>query len=517
MNKRPKGARSDKTKAPAPSANWEGSLHQNVLSASDARAALRATQGSILGAPMPLFSVPSWPHSPEDWPSSAEDSAALAKIPLALRGSHWPQLRLQPVLKHGYRAKVCPRGSVQDLPDHGVVDTGKGGCGSSGQAVLFEYEPQIEGEDASSLAANVGTGSVRPGGRHVPRGLSGTAGHATRVATATGGRGARSHYTTDGVSNPHQFWQVRMYIERYRPNVPSAHWEVIGPFTQQAAIDAAPYVPYRYERVLSDICMHVHWCWSTAGLPLERSLVFHRDTIEEHIRTGCGHLSDPSRGNRRSSLLAVARTLLPPGEAVTKLTPLCRANPSRPYSPDEVSQLQSWALGQNTARRRRDAHTLLALGLGAGLSASEMRELRVGAISVDDEGVLVTVGGKRPRLVPVLQQWEAPLRHLHAHAPASRLAFGVERTRPASRNAITNFVARTKGVGLKPQSQRLRATWIVTHLLHGTRVDYLSAASGLATTEMIDRFSVFLPPVNVVAHRRHLRLPLSSELTNRDD
>ena len=297
-----------------------------------------------------------------------------------------------------------------------------------------------------------------------------------------------------------------MYIERYRPNIPAEHWAAIGEFTRRAALDSAAYVPYRYERVLSDVCMHVHWCWSTAGLPLERSIIFHRDTIEEHARTGCTHLSDPSRGNRRSTLLAVARALLPPGEAVSKLTPLCKASPSRPYTSAEITQLRSWATGQNSARRRRDAQTLLALGLGAGLSAGEMKQLRVGAITVDDAGVLIRVEGKRQRLVAVLEEWEGPLRQLAAHVPADRLAFGIERTRPDSRNAITNFVARTKGVGLKPQSQRMRGTWIVAHLLHGTRVDYLSAASGLTTTEMLDRFSVFLPPVNIAAHREQLRL-----------
>lgn len=195
---------------------------------------------------------------------------------------------------------------------------------------------------------------------------------------------------------------------------------------------------------------------------------------------------------------------------MTRLTPLCKAGPSRPYTASEIAQLRSWALGQNTTLRRRDGQTLLALGLGAGLSASEMRDLRVGAIHVDDEGVLVSVSGKRSRIVPVLAAWEQPLRDLRTQAPASHLAFGNERTQPTSRNAITNFVGRTKGVGLKPQSQRLRSTWIVTHLLHGTRVDYLSAASGLATTEMLDRFSMFLPPVTLTNHRAALRLPSST-------
>lgn len=297
-----------------------------------------------------------------------------------------------------------------------------------------------------------------------------------------------------------------MYASQYRPNIPAEHWAVIGDFTRRAVLDAAAYIPYRYERALSDVCMHVHWCWMTAGLDLDRSQIFHRDTIEEHTRVGCAHLTDASRGNRRSTLLSVARALLPPGEAVARLSPLCKAGPSAPYTPQEIIQLRSWANGQNTARRRRDGRTLLALGLGAGLAASEMRELRVGDLTADDEGVLVRVRGKRERFVPVLHTWEPPLLHLIEHAPADRLAFGVERTRPSSRNAITNYVQRSRGIGLKPQTQRMRGTWIVNHLVWGTPIDHLSSASGLQSAEMLSRFAQFIPDRRDTAqHRRLLR------------
>lgn len=47
------------------------------------------------------------------------------------------------------------------------------------------------------------------------------------------------------------------------------------------------------------LSMQVYWCWRPAGLPLDRSIVFHRDTIEEHVRTGCPHLSGPSSSGKQ--------------------------------------------------------------------------------------------------------------------------------------------------------------------------------------------------------------------------
>lgn len=520
----------EKTKAPDTSANWCESRHQGSETTCDVTALLPGQQESIRRARKPE-SAPAAPHMAQDaiqaalFDVSAEseqpspiqhtegavltitsESVDVTEIRRTLRRSGRPQNGIQTVFKESDGAQVGPGATAQNLAYDGVVDSSGLRDPSHGQAAGAHRGTQIERQPSRRLGADVIAGDLGPGNGVLVRLGAGRTGHVPRVPTRQGGRGAKSQYTTDGVSNHHTYWQVEVYTSKYRPNIPDQHWAIIGEFTRRAVLDAAAYIPYRYERALSDVCMHVYWCWATAGLPLERSIIFHRDTIEEHTRSGCLHLTDASRGNRRSTLLSVARALLPPGEAVTRLSPLCKAGPSAPYTAQEIVALRTWANGQNTSRRRRDGRTLLALGLGAGLAASEMRELRVGDITADSEGVLVQVRGKRERLVPVLETWEAPLLHLLDHAPADRLAFGVERTRPASRNAITNYVQRSRGIGLKPQTQRMRGTWIVNHLIWGTPIDHLSAASGLASAEMVNRFRQFIPDrQDTPEHRRVLR------------
>ena len=284
-------------------------------------------------------------------------------------------------------------------------------------------------------------------------------------------------------------------VASYVPTMPAAHWAAIEAFVRSAALEATPHGPYDTTRFISTIARHTHWCWQTAGLPLDRSVIFHRDVIEEFARVGCPDVTRTSAGNFRSTLLRVAEVLLPMQERVTRLSPLCNPSPSTPYSDAEQAQLASWANCQPNARRRRDANTILALGLGAGLSAGELKTILVGDITVDDQGVLVHVTGKRPRVVPVLADWEDPLRHLVDHAPPSRLAFGVERTTPNSRNGVTNFVKRTRDIGLRPNSHRMRATWVVNHLTWGTPLVPFMEAAGLQTLEVIDRYMRFVPGV----------------------
>lgn len=294
-------------------------------------------------------------------------------------------------------------------------------------------------------------------------------------------------------------------VESYTPRMPAEQWAVIKDFVRAAALEVTPHGPYPTTRFVHTIARHVHWCWQTPGLPLDRSIIFHRDVIEEFARVGCPDFTRTTAGNFRSTLLRTAEVLLPMQQRVTRLSPLCNPMPKSPYSTAEQAQLASWANSQASARRRRDAHTILALGLGAGLAAGELKHVQVGDLTVDDQGVLVRVTHGRPRIVPVLAEWEAPLRHLVDHAPPECYAFGVERTAPNSRNGVSNFVARTRGdVGLRPNSHRMRATWIVGHLTWGTPLVPFMEAAGLQTLEVIDRYMQFVPGVHSVDQARAL-------------
>jgi len=273
-------------------------------------------------------------------------------------------------------------------------------------------------------------------------------------------------------------------------------------FTLAAVADTVDALPYDTADLNSATNRLVAWCWETAGLPLERHIVFHRDTIARFISVGCPELKPASRGNLRSQLLRMSEILAQP--APRRLKALPPSDPSAPYSTEELVSLRSWAGGQSTAGRRANAAVLLALGAGAGLSASEIGELRVADIQVDELGVLVNVTGSRARSVPVLREWEEALIERVASTDPGKHAFRENHT-TFYPNLISNFVDRGHPTRVRLTTQRLRATWIVHHLDAGTPVAALMEAAGVESLEAFTRYVRFTAPHPLAVYRSLLK------------
>ncbi|QNK82062.1 hypothetical protein [Nakamurella sp. PAMC28650] len=103
------------------------------------------------------------------------------------------------------------------------------------------------------------------------------------------------------------------------PVLPPEHWPAIEPFVRAAVADCAGKTAYRVRQLLTATSSFVHWCWQSAGLPLERGVLFHRDVIAEYTAVGCDHLKPAARGNVRSRLLRMSEVLLPPEKRVSRL------------------------------------------------------------------------------------------------------------------------------------------------------------------------------------------------------
>lgn len=294
--------------------------------------------------------------------------------------------------------------------------------------------------------------------------------------------------------------------ESFVPVLPTENWRVIESFVRAAVADCADKTPYKVRPLLTATFSFVHWCWQSAGLPLERGLVFNRDVIAEYAANGCSHLAPASRGNVRSRLLRMSEILLPPDKRVARLAPLPPAAAAQPYSRAEITILRGWATGQNTALRTEVAHVLLALGLGAGLAAQEIAGVRIKDVTIDDEGILVHVTGKRARTVPVLSEWEPVLADLRGTKVAQESFLLIPDRTKSFPNLITGFVRKSAGAQLRPQTQRMRATWVVTHLIVGTPVRALLKAAGVDSLEAFTRFVPFIPTMDATQERRVLRL-----------
>ncbi len=294
-------------------------------------------------------------------------------------------------------------------------------------------------------------------------------------------------------------------IANYTPDLPADEWAIIGDFVRAAVTDCDCRTPYSATDLLIASARHVHWCVFSAGLPLERESVFHREVIAEYAARGCPQLARASAGNIRSRLLRMSELLLPPATRTAKLAAMPPSAPTVPYSITDQVALRSWATGQITQYQVVNCHVLLALGLGAGLSSAEVGGVQAGHLHVDADGVLVEVVGKRSRLVPVLAEWESVL--IDAADAAMRPDLYVFRPQrdKVHRNFVSHFVDKTNIGRVRPSLQRMRATWIVTHLTAGSPVKALVEAVGVDSLEALTRYLRYVPDADVQAYRSAFR------------
>lgn len=214
--------------------------------------------------------------------------------------------------------------------------------------------------------------------------------------------------------------------------------------------------------------------------------------IERFVQGGLPDYTISSKSTIRSRLMRVSELMLDPQSRRVRPLVVGPLKALPPYTDSEVREFHSWASSQTTPQRQRSATVLLALGLGAGLSASEIAEARRGDLAEVDGALSVTVRGNRPREVPFVSLWAAELSSfLYPDDDPSKFLFRPERTRSWP-NVISNFSA---GSLIRPQTQRLRATWVVAQLDQGTNVGVLVQAAGVDSLEAFTRYLPFLANV----------------------
>jgi hypothetical protein len=192
------------------------------------------------------------------------------------------------------------------------------------------------------------------------------------------------------------------------------------------------------------------------GLDLVPEVVLHPSTAERFTRCAPG-LSGVARRTLRTNLRFIGRRVVP--HLYPADLPLPRERSKRPYSPAEISGYLALAGAQPTTERRMRAAGLICLGAGAGLIRGDLRDARGTDVVCRSGGVLVTVHGARPRTVPVLDRYHAPLLAAAAFAGTGLICGGAD---PGRRNLTNPLVAALDGgSGLsRLDTSRLRATWL---------------------------------------------------------
>jgi integrase len=171
--------------------------------------------------------------------------------------------------------------------------------------------------------------------------------------------------------------------------------------------------------------------------------------------------------------------------------PLPREHAKAPYSLVEIDGYLRLAGAQSTQARRMRASALVCLGAGAGVIAGELRHLRGSDVHSRSSGVLVVVGGRRARSVPVLDRYQQPLLEA-AHFAGERLIVGGRQ--PGRRNVSDELCRALSSDRSLPRLQpgRLRSTWLVA-CAHAIGLGAFMQAAGIRCSQRLGDLTAALP------------------------
>jgi integrase len=245
---------------------------------------------------------------------------------------------------------------------------------------------------------------------------------------------------------------VAAYIQRWRPSSVSAPAAALA---REMIIKTGPEGRERAKNLLWAAGKLADYA-ASLGMELTPGVVLHPSVAERFTRCAPG-LSGVARRTLRTNLRFVGRRVVP--HLYPQDLPLPRERSKEPYSPAQIGGYLALAGAQPTMERRMRAAGLVCLGAGAGLIRGDLRDARGRDVACRSGGVVVTVRGARPRAVPVLARYHAPLLAAARFAGTGLICGGTD---PGRRNLTNPLVAALDGGAGLPRldTSRLRATWL---------------------------------------------------------
>jgi hypothetical protein len=272
-------------------------------------------------------------------------------------------------------------------------------------------------------------------------------------------------------------------VAAYRPrSMP----EAAGAFARSVVAAAGPPSASRAKAL----------CWSCArlasfglsvGLEPIPAVLLHASVIERFVVVAPG-LSGSARRTLRTNLRWVAAHL-DGGPAPVALS---RERAKVPYTDAEVAAYLGLADVQPTLARRLRAQGLICAGAGAGLMGADLRQARGTDVKQRSGGVLIMVGGRRARVVPVLAKFHDRLLASAAFAGRGWLIGGVN---PDRHNVTTPLIASLVGGAdlARLSTARLRSTWLAA-VAHELGIATFLAAAGIGCSQRLGDIAATLTP-----------------------
>ena len=271
--------------------------------------------------------------------------------------------------------------------------------------------------------------------------------------------------------------RVQEAIESFSPTsvCPAA-----GAFARSVVAQAAPPSLARAKAFLFAAAQLGEFAVSI-GVEPSTAVLFDEALVERFILCGTEGHAAGTRRTLRTSLRGLARSVAPrigPGA-----TPLPRERAKAPYSQGEIDTYLALAAAQPTRARRLRASGLIALGAGAGCSGADLRGVRGTDVMARSGGLVVIVGGKKARVVPVLARYHELLGESAAFAGERYVVGGHD---PRRNNVTTPLISSLAGgVDLaRLDAGRLRATWLMC-CAEAIGLSAFMAAAGLTCSQRL--------------------------------
>lgn len=215
----------------------------------------------------------------------------------------------------------------------------------------------------------------------------------------------------------------------------------------------------------------------------DTAVLFIPHNVDYWLHRVNAHKPDSWRRSTRSALHRVCRVANPHAWAA-ELTPLARAEVAAPYG---IGEEQAFARSARLpGRRDRAARLWVACSsLGCGLYAREAARVLPEHITETAGGrLIVRVGGRHPRVVPIRREWTAVAHETLDEAKDNRFIHGRNPESGLRQVAVRIFDNPAVSPSARSLSWfRARNTWLLAHLRAGTPAHALRLLGGNASLE----------------------------------
>jgi len=283
---------------------------------------------------------------------------------------------------------------------------------------------------------------------------------------------------------PDHAWRI---ILRYTPSTAGAvrAWSAVRPFTVRTAAAMLPDTFDNTRRLMTMTARFHVWVWERTGTDLTVASAYTQNNIDRFLDAVHKQRSASHRWGVSRQLVKVGREL---ADADLVALPGPNGKMRAPFTAKQIATMHSWANALTTVKKRQNAHALLGLAGGAGLTAAEIVNARMSDLERDGDVVFVNVTGAKARRVPVRHAWARVLLKSiegreHTDAKLFRGPWIEEYPPRIIQTFLTDHPA-----PIRPTPSALRTGWILHHIANDVPAQVLVEVAGFDSFQPLGRY-----------------------------